>query len=377
MISGIAQICSMPVIIYYFHQVPLLSVLANLVVVPLVSIGVVGVMILLLADLIWPVLGLLVGSWLSLELNFIVDCLKFFGGENIPVVKIGMAASQASLIFFVIGFYLFLILIGQSLKKKIYRRWAVISILLLLNTLLVFQVMAGLKKTRMLAECLKVPGGIMTCIYQQKAGQGDLIITGLSRKDYSIKDRIIDPWLERRRISRINKIFVQSIEYGAIEDLLEIIRKYNIHDIYIKSNCRSSFEEVRMQSNISFKDREVVFYGGLSGLEPYKGYFLSDDYIKFLDEHHSIYFLDRIDPGLDLKFETDKSQVLVLGQTWYPTPAEWHLWFNRGIDMLVCSKIEQYHQFTHLEESPSVEEALPGYLFDLSREGPGKIVLAE
>ncbi|HKK20714.1 MAG TPA: ComEC/Rec2 family competence protein, partial [candidate division Zixibacteria bacterium] len=65
LVSLTAQVCATGLIGLYFQQVPVLSPAANLIVVPLVSVVVVGSLILLLADLVLPILGLMVGSWLN------------------------------------------------------------------------------------------------------------------------------------------------------------------------------------------------------------------------------------------------------------------------------------------------------------------------
>ncbi|MCX6833849.1 MAG: ComEC/Rec2 family competence protein, partial [candidate division Zixibacteria bacterium] len=61
-VALVAQIVSMPIVAYYFDRVPVFGVVANLIIVPIVSLAVIGVLILLAADLIWPLLGSFVGS---------------------------------------------------------------------------------------------------------------------------------------------------------------------------------------------------------------------------------------------------------------------------------------------------------------------------
>ena len=85
-VSLIAQIVSTPVVVYHFNRIPLISVVANLLIVPAVSIAVVAVLVLLLAALILPILGTFVGSLVDWWLKILVDLLLAMGGEGLPVI---------------------------------------------------------------------------------------------------------------------------------------------------------------------------------------------------------------------------------------------------------------------------------------------------
>ncbi|MCK4574747.1 MAG: ComEC/Rec2 family competence protein, partial [candidate division Zixibacteria bacterium] len=87
LISVVAQLGSLGLIALYFNRVPVISPVANLFIVPLVSVAVVGTLVLLLADLILPVLGAFVGSLLNAELNLTLWIVTVMGGEGTPLVK--------------------------------------------------------------------------------------------------------------------------------------------------------------------------------------------------------------------------------------------------------------------------------------------------
>lgn len=107
-----AQVLTLPVCIYYFHQVPMMFLITNLVCVPLSTVILFGEIFLLLISFIHPLAGI-VGKCIYLltaAMNFIVDAcnnLAFSPADNIYATKF----STALLYCFVISF-------SMSLLKK-------------------------------------------------------------------------------------------------------------------------------------------------------------------------------------------------------------------------------------------------------------------
>ncbi|MDH4034178.1 MAG: ComEC family competence protein, partial [candidate division Zixibacteria bacterium] len=183
-----AQLCAAPLTAFYFHRVPLISPIANLVIVPLVSLAVVGSLCLLLADLILPLLGAFVGSLLNLLLILILKLLAVFGGEQSQVWEV----SEPSWLL-AVAVYFALVLGAMALTKRSARRWLLIGLLLLANVGLVAQIDPTPKGGSL--ELFTVPGGV-AALYRQVGNQnGDLVITGLRRKPYPIDAKVLAPAL--------------------------------------------------------------------------------------------------------------------------------------------------------------------------------------
>jgi competence protein ComEC len=240
MISVIAQVCSMPLIVLYFHRLPVISVVANLIIVPLVSIAVIGIILLLVAHLILPLLGMFVGSLLNQLLNLVVCLLAELGGENIPLINVGEIPPLAVLLF-----YAYLILLVMSLRSKRIRRMALISLAVIINIGLLGGFVGSMQQSENSnIYALTVPGGVAGVVKQAGSNNGDLIITGLIGTDYEIDDRIIVPVLEGLEISRVNSLFVVSSDFDAIDDLVRLAERYRVETIYIASSLKKSFADV-------------------------------------------------------------------------------------------------------------------------------------
>ncbi|MBD3258710.1 DUF4131 domain-containing protein, partial [candidate division GN15 bacterium] len=126
-IALIAQAVSTPIVVVHFQRIPVISVLANLVIVPLVSVAVVAVLILLLADLIWPLLGAFVGSLVDLWLQLVIWVLQSLGGDSLPVISAQGWWSPAWDTPLTVAAYALLILAVFSLNRRFARRWLTIA----------------------------------------------------------------------------------------------------------------------------------------------------------------------------------------------------------------------------------------------------------
>lgn len=81
-----AQISATPIVLFYFGFAPLWSTAANLVIAPLVSFAVLMSLFVLLAELVFPPLGFMMGSVLNVVLSLVLEGLEFFGDANAPQI---------------------------------------------------------------------------------------------------------------------------------------------------------------------------------------------------------------------------------------------------------------------------------------------------
>ncbi|MBU8934190.1 MAG: ComEC family competence protein [candidate division Zixibacteria bacterium] len=241
-IAIVAQVCSAPLIAFYFQRLPVLSVVANVLIVVLTSGAVLGILGVLMADFILPALGAFTGSLVNLLMELILRCLQFFGGENAPVIQIDSVPAGV-----VIACYIYLVLGVWALKSRRIRRFVVISLVVLTN-------LALLRPAALINETdhtniwlTTVPGGIAAVVRQGEQPYGDLIITGMLERDYPIDDRILVPMLERFDIKALHSIFVLSADYGAIDDLVRVGNRLAAETVIVPKRLEFSFRDIIRQ----------------------------------------------------------------------------------------------------------------------------------
>jgi len=133
-VSFAAQIGTMPLSIYYFHQFPGLFFVTNLLILPLLGIimavGVLAILIAIFNPVPWCIAG--ITEWLIKLLNAIIHCVasaEMFVMKSIPFSKEMLMAS-----------YLFIIMLFLWIKKPDFKRLAFTFIgIIILQGIFLFQ----------------------------------------------------------------------------------------------------------------------------------------------------------------------------------------------------------------------------------------------
>ncbi|MBP6455271.1 MAG: ComEC/Rec2 family competence protein [Chitinophagaceae bacterium] len=108
-VSLAAQIFTFPISIYYFHQMPLLFLITNLIAIPLVSLLLYGLIVLILFSPI-PFLASIIGKILSILLQLLIKIIAFFNSFSfVSWQQIHCTAFQTILLYVIVIFLAFFI----------------------------------------------------------------------------------------------------------------------------------------------------------------------------------------------------------------------------------------------------------------------------
>jgi hypothetical protein len=307
------------------------------VVVPLVSIAVMGIMLLLLASLIWPLLGAFVGTLLNQLLTFVNTLLGVLGGDMAPLIKVAALPGWPVLLF-----YACLVLAIWSLTSKRIRRIAFITFIVFVNVVLVVNVVAAVQRR----DCptiylFTVPGGIAAFVKQADADEGDVILTGLTGKDYQIEDQVIIPILEGLRIKKLNSIFVISADFAAVDDVIRLSEICQAKTIHISNDLEKSFSDVS-RINFSKKVMAKIVPSPNEAAGPQEtGYYPSRRGVVVNFDSAMIVFADGINPDVLALNQPLKPSVLVVGERLEADSSMCQLLRKAGYALAVCSRIRQ------------------------------------
>ncbi|MFZ5980555.1 MAG: ComEC/Rec2 family competence protein [Candidatus Zixiibacteriota bacterium] len=376
MISLVAQVSSTPIITCYFGRVPIIGVIANLVIVPLVSAGVLGVMILLAADLILPFLGQTVGVLLNVLLDLIVTLLYGLGGENIPVITTGRLFTGDGAVIMILGLYGFLWMAVMALKKKIFRKVTLLYFLIFANVLLGWCVLAEEDRLWPRLTVTAVPGGAAAVLQKTDRAGGTLLVTDLHARTYPLDEKILNPFLAEAGLGYLEQMVVLTLDYQAIDDLLRTALVYRTRYVYINQFLNASFADVIAER---FGDRELPFelveFGTADDEKGCLGIYPDRDLIRLVTEDRRIILVN--DPGsIPVACPRDsRNNWLIIGRKWRPTKSDLMEMYRRGFTRLICSKIEPFE----LEKDTTfrqVADSLPAdYLYDIHSRGPVRLPL--
>lgn len=377
-VALVAQVVSTPLVAFHFNRIPVISVFANLLIVPLVSLAVVALLVLLLADLIWPILGLLVGSVVNLLLSVILRLLHLLGGESMVVFKPAGLLPEGWLSWVTVALYVVMILIAGFLGRKQLRKVMLITGLVALNIGLIAGVISSLHDSGPLMEVSSVPGGVAVLVHEPGSDQGTMILSGLRMTDYAIDEKVLDPWLESRGVTRLTSVFVTVCAYGAIDDVLRLANMYHASCVYVHESLRSSFVDVVPAMSDPLTDTIPV--RGYSHEIPDTvgdGIYACDLGVLVRAGDCSALISDRVVEAHFHWIPTCRRHILVIGERWQPSAADWIALHSRGTSMIICSKIAQHLPAERGADESSPDEVVPDYLYDLNRLGSVRVSLVD
>ncbi|MDH4158483.1 MAG: hypothetical protein OEW00_14535, partial [candidate division Zixibacteria bacterium] len=229
-------------------------------------------LILLMADLVWPVLGLFAGSLLSVLLDSILFLLRLFGRELAPVLE----TTHLSAVLVVMT-YILIVAAVWALQSRPVRRAAVIWAAVLLNVGLLLGVVNTFSTTYdKEIFVFKVPGGIGTMLSDPAAGSHDLVICGLRAGDYQVDDVILNPVLQYCGVDRLHYLFLLNADYGAIDDILRLAEARRADCIYVSPFLTHSLADALNQRSNLEAPFEIAPLTGSFAASYAPGYFPVD-----------------------------------------------------------------------------------------------------
>ena len=357
----IAQLASAPLVALYFGRLPLLAVPANLVIVPLVSIAVIGSMVLLAAEILLPLLAMLVAALVDPLLRLILHLLAVFSDKSIPVLQVDAFTAPVAL-----GFYALLGLAAFAVTSLKARRAGVIGLLLFVNAALGVELFAATRPDDGRDIWLtSVPGGV-AAVVEAPGGDADLILTGLRSRSYPLDERIFLPALNELGVSRLNRCFLLSADYDALDDFLRLAAETDAAALYVPASLTASLSDLtRLHPNLVPPARLVPF-SGMPAAPPDSGISVAAGRVRLSFAAGEMLFLGRGSRVPAASAGRAGCRWLIVGGPVSDMASAADIARRGGFDRIVCAKIAQ-HPVTQARSRPR-RPARPAIL-DLSRTG--------
>ncbi len=233
--SFAAQIGTIPVTVYYFNRLPLISLLANLLVVPLVNIslalsffavtiGYAEAFMHLILDglghLLNPIhAGLMAANWALLE--FVLWLVKQIA--RIPYGLVVLPTPDA----ISISLFMLLLIFSARVRTSIpARKWAIFVLLIWLNTLIWSKVWRVFHP-QMVVTFLDVGQGDAAFV-ECPNGRTILIDGGDAEDDFSYGERVIAPFLRTKGLSRVDCVIVSHPHDDHLGGLNYILERFEV-----------------------------------------------------------------------------------------------------------------------------------------------------
>ena len=200
-VSFAAQLGTLPLTLYYFHRLPTYSLLANLVVVPLVFVIVALGFALIILGPVWPLLGSLLALPAKFLLTFLIQFVTFF--SNLPGSAIETFGHFS--LWYLMAYFILLGMVWLADNPRQVRQLSLGMIFLLL-------VWYGAESLSHLQPTLKVTfldvGQGDGSIVEFPDGHFLIIDTGPRTESFDAGERIVSPFLRYERCHHLDAIMI-------------------------------------------------------------------------------------------------------------------------------------------------------------------------
>lgn len=372
-ISVIAQLCSAPLSGYYFGQFPVIAVVANLLIVPAVSLAVVGSLVLLAADMILPLLGLLVGGFVSAWLEWIIAVLELFGGAAMPKVDTAGWSGSPTAIAGIIAFYLLLAAAFAALNRKRLRRIVIIATVVILNLGIVLALITGDGERRLSLHVDSVPGGLMLLLRQQGRPGSWLVIDGLRSRDYAVDEKVFQPALRQLGIDSLAAVVLLAADFGAVDDVVRLANRYGCNDVYVRPAMLPFMRDAFARCG----EAAGVNLGALGEAATHRipdGIALRNDVLQIKIGDRLIVVADHCPASAPETGTADTTSLLIVSRPVWKSSEELDS-LGREYFRVVFSRLLSSESSASIDPHLSPKSAPPDFVHDISRQGSISLTL--
>jgi competence protein ComEC len=226
LISGslAAQLGLLPILIYYFYEISLLSVLSNLLIMPLISLVLwLGVFFILLALIKITIIAKLFAIIIRVVLFLVLRIVNMIVENFVTVLLVGKQAIVTIVLYYLIVYSLVKVLkpnlIPYSKNYKLHGKLIILIIVLMLIVQLGFSDVNGLK-----IIILSVGNG--DGIYLETPSHQRILIDG------GEDGREIIAYLKSRGVRSLDMVFISHFHADHVGGIIELIKEVRVDRIF-------------------------------------------------------------------------------------------------------------------------------------------------
>ena len=219
-----AQIASLPIVIWYFNQVSLSSVLANVFVMPILEFVIVGGLLGGLVALVLPFFG---------KIFFVAESLIFGAAAEINrlFANLPFSAVQVPTLGIAAGFIYYLVLI--------FRRAEILILLIILLAVNFFKAVGDLE-----VNFIDVGQGDCCVVFTPNRKCLIFDTGGVREKVFDVGGRVVIPYLKHENIFEVDTIFLTHAHEDHSGGAGTIIKKMPVREIITANESKSEYAAV-------------------------------------------------------------------------------------------------------------------------------------
>ncbi len=249
------QIGTIPIMAYHFNQISLVSVITNVLVIPLMPVLFAGGMILCVVGNIHVLLGIFVGGFLYTVLSFIMRVSEIFSSLAFAGVYVASPSIMTVLIYGIICMIAYCFISDK--KNKQY--------LNLLAALLCVLIMVGVGHHVWQARYVHVTAlnvGQGDCILIQCSKGRKILIDGggsISDDGYDVGRNIVIPYLHANRITNIDIAMVSHYHADHAKGVIAVLEEMDVGMLILTKRYTPNLLKEQLKQAAALKDVPIQY----------------------------------------------------------------------------------------------------------------------
>ncbi|MEJ5262496.1 MAG: DNA internalization-related competence protein ComEC/Rec2 [Ignavibacterium sp.] len=322
-VSLSAQIGTLPFTLAYFNKLSLISLLANLFVIPLAGIIVGLAIITLIMGSLFPSIAIYIAIVNNVITSLMMDLVRFSGSLDFAFIRINSFSLLDSIFF-----YMFISILVYSFRTSIKFSFRFAITIIVFANIYIFSTLDNKKL---------LPDGVLS-VLMIDVGQGDsfllkfpngktaLIDAGVVDPFFDTGERIIIPLLDYLDIAKIDYGFVSHLDTDHYGGFASLIHNKRVNEIY-RPKPDSSDKSIRFEKFLARNNlRSNIYDKGKIKIGNTALYILNDAQSEYLNN------LSSNDRSGILKIVFGKTSFLFVGDTELPAESYYLYHYKEFLD---------------------------------------------
>lgn len=240
------QIGLLPVLAFHFNKYAVMSLISNLILIPVFSFSLILCFILILISFIFVKTSILLGFLLNIILNITSIIIKVF--YTFPLINVSLPSLG---IGYIISYYFLLLISLRIIKIEFFRPKISKLILNYLIIVVLVSFITTITLNETILEFIDVGQGD-SCLVSTK-NKVFLIDTGGSAfGKFDVGERLVLPYLAKKGINKLDAVFITHFHEDHAKGLIPLIKNMKMDNIFIGYENLDSdlFNEIKYLANM-------------------------------------------------------------------------------------------------------------------------------
>lgn len=239
------QIGLLPVLAYHFNSYAVMSLISNLILIPIFSFSLILCLVLILMSLVSINLSILLGFLLNVILDFtnlIIDIFYNFSFLNISLPSLGIG--------YILCYYLMIFICLRIIKIDVFKPKINLLIYYYLIIVSIVSFVSFITISETTLEFIDVGQGD-SCLVSTRDKVFLIDAGGNIFGDFDVGERIVLPYLLKKGINKLDAIFITHFHEDHAEGVIPLINNIRIDNIFIgyEDNKNYLYKEIMYSAN--------------------------------------------------------------------------------------------------------------------------------